>query len=73
MKESASDLRRGTEASYRPTGDESSRKPHAGRHGIVGDSGWPALSVTVRREIVEPRRKTSARSREDPMRTPAVR
>ena len=33
----------------------------------------PTLFMTVRREIVEPRRETSARSREDPMRTRAVR
>ena len=29
--------------------------------------------MTVRREIAEPRRETGARSREDPMRTRAVR
>ena len=29
--------------------------------------------MTVRREIAEPRRETSARSREDPMRIRAVR
>ena len=29
--------------------------------------------MTVRREIAKPRRETSARSREDPMRTRAVR
>jgi len=29
--------------------------------------------MTVRREIAEPRRETSARSREDPMRTRALR
>jgi len=33
----------------------------------------PALFMTVRREIAEPRRETGARSREDPMRTRAVR
>jgi hypothetical protein len=26
---------------------------------------WPALFMTVRREIAEPRRETGARSRED--------
>jgi hypothetical protein len=33
----------------------------------------PALFMTVRREIAEPRRETDARSREGPMRTRAVR
>ena len=33
----------------------------------------PELFMTVRREIAEPRRETGARSREDPMRTRAVR
>jgi hypothetical protein len=33
----------------------------------------PTLFMTVRREIAEPRRETGARSREDPMRTRAVR
>jgi hypothetical protein len=33
----------------------------------------PALFMTVRREIAEPRRETCARSPEDPMRTRAVR
>jgi hypothetical protein len=33
----------------------------------------PALFMTVRREIAEPRRETGARSPEDPMRTRAVR
>jgi hypothetical protein len=33
----------------------------------------PTLFMPVRREIVEPRRETNARSREDPMRTRAVR
>ncbi len=33
----------------------------------------PALFMTVRCEIAEPRRETSARSPEDPMRTRAVR
>jgi hypothetical protein len=32
-----------------------------------------ALFMTVRGEIAEPRRETGARSREDPMRTRAVR
>ena len=34
---------------------------------------WPALFMTVRREIAELRRETCARSREDPKRTRAVR
>ncbi len=33
----------------------------------------PALFMTVRREVAEPRRETGARSREDPMRTRVVR
>jgi hypothetical protein len=33
----------------------------------------PALFMTVRREIAEPRRETGARSPEDPRRTRAVR
>ena len=36
-------------------------------------NGKPALFMTVRREIAEPRRETGARSPEDPMRTRAVR
>ena len=36
-------------------------------------SAQPAIFMTVRREIVEPRRETGARSREDPIRTRAVR
>jgi len=36
-------------------------------------NGWPALFMTVRCEIVEPRCETGVRSREDPMRTRAVR
>jgi hypothetical protein len=35
--------------------------------------GYPALFMTVRRKIAEPSRETGARSREDPMRTRAVR
>jgi len=34
---------------------------------------WPALFMTVRREIAESRGETGARSREDPRRTRAVR
>jgi hypothetical protein len=36
-------------------------------------STWSALFMTIRREVAEPRSETSARSREDPMRTRVVR
>ncbi len=47
---------------------DSARKP-----GVRFARSLPALFLTVRREIAEPRRETCARNREDPMRTRVVR
>jgi hypothetical protein len=56
----------------RDQSDELDKLIHgSGRLGLADHE--PALFMTVRREIAEPRRETSARSREDPMRTRVVR
>ena len=47
--------------------------PQPATHKKADRCQQPALFMTVRREIAEPRRETGARSPEDPMRTRAVR
>ena len=77
-------LRPGTRLIPSKAADES--KPEAYPRGYVEDFDesrrkladvfsilLPSLFMTVRCEIAKPRRETSARSREDPMRTRAVR
>ena len=66
MEQSANDRRRCTAASYRPTGNESSRRPRASCNRVVAYAilGKPAIFTRVRDETAETPGETGARSRE---------